>query len=272
MARVYEKDGNPDAAIEMREQAIKVQEAVSPESSSLPVSYNNLGTLYYETKNYEAAAKSYRKAIQVQKKQDAKSENLVTYRTNLANTKFAQGVVAQENKDFEGAIKHIKEALTLREQCSAGQDAINACNKQLGCIYEAQGDLVNAKVYLGKVASESASLGVLSNNAGTLSFNKGEYEDALKHYEEAIQSSQETNPEYLVTYQTNLANTHYALGDVFQKGNKLDEAIGHFEKAVVLNAELPERGEETKVCHDRLGAMYEAQGKNKKALEHFEAS
>lgn len=123
--------------------AAKRADEISTEQLSVAVSCNNEGTLSFNKKDYENALKCFTKAIEIEQKQNASPENLVTYRKNLANTLFALGL---EKKSTE----HFEKALILNEELSGREEEANACHYQMASIYEENGDNAKALEHLKK--------------------------------------------------------------------------------------------------------------------------
>jgi tetratricopeptide (TPR) repeat protein len=182
------------------EAAIQAQKAVllDPDDSH---AYGVLGDTYLEVGNYEAAAHTYQRMLQLQ-------ADLYAY-SRLSGLKSLQG-------DADGAIADLKRAIQLGQAQERPPESIAWAMWQLG----------NEYIALGKLAEAEARYGDALNTFPG-------YYRALAGLAQ-VRTAQQRYPEAVVLYQQAIAvvplpDYATALGDVYTKLGRPDEALKHYD-------------------------------------------
>ena len=187
-AKLEEKSGHTDAAIQKYQEIIKL-------SPSLPAAYNNLGRLYYQHGRLDEAVKLLRRASQLDPKlepprallgfvffqledfEDARRELRVASQLNPAdgNARLFLARSLVELKDFGGARK-------LLDQLEHEDPKNTEVLYTLGGVYSSL-----AEITIGKIQAVDPNSYLLEVLLGKVSEIKQIYPDAAEHYKRAIE-------------------------------------------------------------------------------------
>jgi Tfp pilus assembly protein PilF len=165
------------------------------------------------------------------------------------------GVVYYRRKDFDNAIKHIKDALqhspnyaeaynnlglALQEKGSF-DEAAESFKKaieikpdfavsyyNLAGIFRLKGDLDEAVVYYKKALEINPALTEVYMNIGLTLQEQGSLDEAVAWYEKAIQSKPDS------------AGAYFNMGNVLRQQGKVDASVNNFQEAVRLDPDYVE--------------------------------
>jgi tetratricopeptide (TPR) repeat protein len=218
------QSGQPEKAI------IEYEKAASLPGGEKASVYNNLGTLYYQTKNIDKAIFFLLKAIQA--------------KPDFAKAYMNMGIIKAEKKDYPEAIRLLKTAVTLDPDDSAAQNA-------LGKAYYESGR-TKAAIRHCRLACDLDPLNSnAENNLGAILLGVGQVEKALPHLEKAINISPE-NPQ-----------TNINIGIAYKRLDNPAKALFHLYRAVFLAPDLAS-------AHAELGLFMLGEGKAQDARVHLE--
>jgi tetratricopeptide (TPR) repeat protein len=214
--------GEWDEAIAEYEKAL----VMDPEDT---LAYFGLGQVYQAQARREEAQAAYRQAIA------ACPENILA-RISLA------GIYAAEGKTEEATSRY-QEAIRLRPDYLASFEA-------LGDLYRAQGEDGEAFRQYEKAIEFPPETGDHHLALGDLCWVKGLPERAVAEYKEAIAFDPRSG---------RTAGVYMGLGNAYQVGGKLDDAIAVYQKAITL-------APDNEYGYTRLGSLYLAEGNVEKAI------
>ena len=204
--------------------------------SCRPRAFYNLGIAYYESKEYEKAIETYKKAIVL------KPDYYQAY-NNI-------GIAYNSLKKVDDALESIKMSLTINPK---NENAYNNLSVSL----RLKGDMTGS-IEAGKKAIEinpEYAEGYI--NLGTTYMNIRNFDEAISAFKKAIEINNNSFEAYAslgnlyftqVNYDKAIENyqmaikikpdsalIHNNLGIAYDKLGKYDEAIGHYEKAILLD-------------------------------------
>jgi tetratricopeptide (TPR) repeat protein len=195
----------------------------------LPGAYTNLGSTFNDQGNYEAAIAQHHKAIEFDPKYAVPHNNL--------------GLVLSARGKDEEAIVEYRKAIEL--------DPNNANQRfNLGVVLRARNENEEAIVEYRKAIELDPKYAFAHRNLGIVLRAQGKDEEAIVEYRKAI----EIDPKY--------ANAHISLGIVLRAQGKDEEAIVEYLKAI----ELDPKNANPRV---NLGVVLRAQGKVEEAIVEY---
>ncbi len=201
--------------------------------------YNILGVAQENLQKFEAAADTYRKALQIDPSIAEIYVNLgavlgqlgrvdeaiagyrkaIQLRPNLVVAHFNLGIILQEHGRFDEAVAAYRKAIALEP---GFYEAIG----NLGTVLQKQGKLEEAtSLYRQALAIHADARGYF--NLGTALRDEGKHQEASESYLKAL----ELNPNY--------ADAHNNLGEIFRDRGNMDEAIKCYENAIAIQADHP---------------------------------
>ncbi|UJR17089.1 hypothetical protein I4U23_003986 [Adineta vaga] len=173
---------------------------VSPFSSMLSSSYNNIGSMFFQDDQNENAIEFHQMALQCQLKSSSPDmDSIAVYSTNI-------GAVYVDEKKYIEAIKHLKRAVTIREQMSMEEDNIKALIsllQRISSCYWQRGEAKEALNYYKKTLELQLQLpNPLPHPLSVTYYNLSTAYAQLNEYDEAVKCA-EKSVEYLKTISEN---------------------------------------------------------------------
>ena len=264
-ARALEKQGRPDEALSMAQEAVRISTSAG-ERSEVAKALTVMGIVRFDQGSFSEAAKVYNQALVIQREVGDK-RGAATTLNNIANALGEQG-------DLAGSVKMLEEALTMfrevgdRHSTAAVLGSIAARTIQ-------QGDLARGRTILQQGLSASREIGdqertatALYNLGEVLRF-QGDLKQARKTYEQALALSKSIGDQSGVAYAT------FSVGDVLTAEGDLAGALEKYREALSLRNQIGETGTaaETQLALARLsfeqGRAQEAEETARKAREEF---
>ena len=251
------QSGNPQAAVELIEQAI----ASNPR---IPDYHNNLGEAYRAAQAFDQAVAAYERALTL------KSDLPATH-YNLGNALHAQGKLDQAIAAFERALAlnpnapeihndlgvafqaqgKLDQAIEAYEHALALNPELAVIHHNLGNALQAQGELDQAIAAYRRVLVLMPEDAEVYNKLGKALYELGKPAEAVAAYQQALALS----PEFAEAYDN--------LGWVLQEYGELDSAISCHRRALAL---LPDYAE----AHNKLGLALKDQGNLDAAIAAFQ--
>ena len=223
-ARLQEKAGHPDIAIQKYQAIIKL-------SPNLPAAYNNLGRLYYQQGHLDEAIKTLRRATQLDPKlepprallgfvffqledfEGARRELRAASQLNPADSNarlfLARSLV--ELNDFFGALK-------LLEQLQREDPKNTEVLYSLGGVYSSL-----AEITIEKIQTVDPNSYLLELLLGKVSEIKQTYPDAVTHYKRAIDRAPD------------VPDLYYRYGHALWAASDADGALKAYNTAIERN-------------------------------------
>jgi len=170
-------------------------------------------------------------------------ENLINDYPNQPLLLNICGVIYQEDKRSDKAIKRFKEALNINPNYAEAHN-------NLGVTLQAMGQLEEAVKSHKESISIKPNYTEAHNNLGVTLQDLGQNEAAIESYENALVS----NPDYV--------DAHNNLGNIYKKIGRLSKAVESYNKVILMNPDFAE-------AHFNLGGILNSQGKFDAAVESF---
>ena len=260
--------------------------------------YNDLGILYMDAQDFEAALASYTKAIPIRQKLDDKK--------GLAAVYLKMGIVYQKCGKFDKALENGQQSLQLYEALKDDFGTATALNNigitnhnighedaaldyykrsleirlrikdqngvamsylNIGNAWFNKGDLVKGKMFfenadsIGKIAKAFETVGTATHNLAGIYEKSGPYEKGLSLIEEAF------TIRYKMGDAKGMASSLSVWGSLFTKTENYPKAqeklLQALQIADTLQSCLPEKVQ----IYTNLNKLYEATGDYKKASE-----
>ena len=237
---------------------------------------NNIGVLYDDLNDFEAAEKAYARALELYEKLARTQPE--TYLPDVAMTLNNLGTFYDKRNDFEAAEKAYARALEIREKLARTQpetyepDVAMTLNN-LGTFYDKRNDFEAAeKAYaraleirekLARTQPETyePDVAMTLNNLGTFYDKRNDFEAAEKAYARALELYEKlarTQPE---TYLPYVATTQNNLGNFYDKRNDFEAAEKAYARALELYEKLARTQPETYLPYvattqNNLGTFY----------------
>jgi len=193
------------------------------------LAYNNLGYLYLQRGQVQAAIPYFYKTLQL-------NPEYIEARNNLGDALVRSGLLDEGMEEFKQAVE------------IEPNSAVSHYN--FGNALMQSGRLDEAIRQFKKVLEIEPSHARACNNLGVALMRGGRLEEATAEYRQAL----ELDPAY--------AEAHYNLGCIFDSQDKLDEAIAQYQLAVACNSNYAE-------AHYNLGRVLGLQGRLDDAIGHY---
>lgn len=186
-ADIYSKIGQLAKASSYYKETLFLAQELKDECVSYTAN-SNLGIVYKEQKNYQAALSCYQQALLYLNKENISYEK--------AKLLLNIGIIHRELNDWDKAMQCYEQALKVDDAWKKGPSALPLIQKSIGVVHLHQGNLAEAATYLYKVLevakdldNDELLLSILFN-LYKLHQQKKEFEQAL-HYMEQYQILQE---------------------------------------------------------------------------------
>ena len=197
-----------------------------------PVAHYELGKVYIEKEEYQAAFKQLSEATRL------KGDYGEAYRE--------KGIAQFYLKRFLDAEKSLEKSFRLNPtQPDIATD--------LGSIYLKNGNMKNAFRYLKIAQTRNNNAHIVFNNLGAAHAQTGKNREALKNWKQALKK----NP--------NIPETHVNIGVAYEKTGEKKKAIAAYQKALELD-------DSNAIAHYNLGVIYAKEKDFPKAIEEWETA
>ena len=235
-------------------------------NKKIPDAHNNLGLLYIELNKIDQSIDCFKNAIKI-------NSNNPFFYNNLGNA------LAQQ-KMYEGALINYQKAVSVDKNFFLAHNNIGITQHKLKNFNEAiksfqntvniqnkfdqaYSNLGNTYYEIGNVelAMKNYKLAIEINPSSSIAYNNlGNVFKDQGIYNEALK-----NYEISIKLQPNEAETYNNLGNVLSNIDKFDEAILSYKKAIQLNPKYFE-------CHHNLGNAYSKKKDLLNAVKYYEKS
>lgn len=195
LARIYQKQGNPLAAIPYYREAL----VCHPDSA---LAYNQLGSALREAGEIEEAITCHQQAISL--------------KPDFADAYACLGFAFQESKRLDEAIVHYQQALEIKPNYP--EILIN-----LGAIFKDKNQLKEAIHCYQQALKYKPDFPEAYNNIGAALKDLDDYDQALIHYQKVLE------------FQPDNADAYRHIGNVLVDQGRLEEAIATYHQSLALN-------------------------------------
>ncbi|MEQ9403926.1 MAG: tetratricopeptide repeat protein [Cyclobacteriaceae bacterium] len=254
--------GELTESLEVYKEAMELFRQVK-DSSGIAATYNNIGISHFRMASYDQALSSYF---------EAKTINLSIEDFNgLSKNYIAIGNVYSYRHQYDEALINYKEA----ESVLSGLDNISLkalVTKNIGLMYSEEDnpkyDALKAIEYNQqsinnyRILGDSFNIAGLYHNLGLLYENESELDKAEEYYNRGLALRESFD------LRNDMANSHFNLGNVHLKKQKVNLAKGSFEKSFQL-AELSDNIGLQRNAAKRLSEVYAQLEKSDLAFEYL---
>jgi tetratricopeptide (TPR) repeat protein len=178
------------------------------------------------------------------------------------------GVVAQQQRQFDTAIKYYQKALEIREDAGESNSAASDYH-QLGRVAHQQRQFDTAIEYYQKALKiyeeagnwHSAASGY--HNLGIVAQEQRQFDTAIKYYQKALKIHEEAGDWH------SAADEYHQLGTVAQQQRQFDTAIKYYQKALKIREDAGDWHSEASDYH-QLGVVAQEQRQFDTAIEYYQ--
>lgn len=185
--------------------------------------YNSFGALYYESGNYPQSINYFRKAAQLNLRNDQPEKKGLTYsyKSNIASALRRMG-------DYSSAVSMYKSLIPLTIN-------VNEVYINLGAIYLEKNQPDSAFHYLSKVSSVAGNNRIiLENTLANVYLQKNQLNEAFFHLNKAINYYNRGQPPHgLLRKNKHIGITYKLLADVACRQNKLSTALNYYQQSII---------------------------------------
>ncbi|WP_020606333.1 CHAT domain-containing protein [Spirosoma spitsbergense] len=185
--------------------------------------YNSFGALYYESGNYSQSINYFRKAVQLNLRNNHPEKKGLTYsyKSNIASALRRLG-------DYSSAVSMYKSLIPLTIN-------INEVFINLGAIYLEKNQPDSAFYYLSKVRdAEGNNRVILENTLGNVYLQKNQLKEASSHLNRALsfykKDQQQNNSPRKNKY---VGITYKLLADIAYRQNNIVTALGYYHQSII---------------------------------------
>jgi tetratricopeptide (TPR) repeat protein len=228
-------------------------------SAILGGSYNNLGAVAQELREYDEARANYQQALQI----------FIQFndRFSQAGTYHNLGAVAEELREYDEARANYQQALQIKVQFNDRYEQASTYH-QLGIVAqklreydEARANYQQAlKIYVE--FNDCYEQADTYHNLGAVAEELREYDEARTNYQQALQIFVQFNDRF------SQASTYHQLGIVAQKLREYDEARANYQQALQIFVEFNDRYEQAST-YGQLGLLAEAEKQPEEAIQQL---
>jgi len=256
LARIYQKQGDFDAAMEYYQKALAINPDMAEEN-------NNLGLIFQRKGMLDEAISCFRKTLETYPDKAVTLVNLgnalqlvgdadwavAAYMQALesdpdnADAHYNFGNLLVEQNKVEEASAHYRMALRIDPSLAEAH-----CN--LANILNSQSNVDEAAAHYLSALEIAPNLSQAHYNLGVINGAQGNIDAAVGHYNKSILS----DPNY--------ANSYNNLGNIFLNRGELDKAVAHYEKALAIDPDIAE-------AHHNIGSALSRMGKIDESFEHY---
>lgn len=250
---------NPPEAIKFAEEALSLAN-ISRDKNSVGKANMAIGAANYAQSNYTSALKACENAAEIFRETGNKADLGVVLNT--------MGVIYKNWGDYEKAISHYQQNLTLQE--SIGDTIqMGMAYANIGNIYFYVGiDLDKAlfnydkSINFFKNKKQYALVAQQYNSMGLVYREKKDYGEALSNFKKALKEFKDQN------YKPGIASAQVNIGNIYLEGGNYDDALLYCREALKINQETGNKKEVGSNYRD-LGRIYFKWGKYGEALQYF---
>lgn len=239
-AELWLKKGQNEKALDKAQNSLNLYESkFSEKEKEVAKVYNNLGLIYWNTRNQQLALEYLSKALDIRQKDVAKNQK------SIASSYNNIGLVYSQSQEFEQALTYYQKALNIYQKLYQENDVklVNIYNN-LAVVHQEQENFEEAERFFGK------SLAIYEKNYGANHVNIAfvyNYLARLKLLENAPKSAQEFAQKALKIYQEKygvkhpeIAKTYLLLGNISQKikggqRSNVNQALHYYQQAILAN-------------------------------------
>lgn len=233
IGQVYEKQGNPELAIEYYQKDLAVNRA-RDSKPAIAQSLINIGQFHLNQKAYEEALSSFQQALQVS--EEIGHKDLCSKAHNLI------GAVHLSRKNYAEALKRFGQSLALREEIG-DREGIADTSHFLSLVYLEQNDLRQAAELVARAANLAEQIGKpelswrISTTAGRIHLALNQPDKAQIAWQQAVETIESLRDKVAgeesqsQTFFENKTAPYLALTELLFAQSKPEAALDYAERA-----------------------------------------
>ena len=260
-----------EESLQVQVQLLDIRLSVLGENhSSVAVSYNNIGSIYYKMCDYSKALECFEKSLSIEL--PVLGENHPYVAASHDNI----GLVYNNLGEYSKALEYNEKSLRIRlSVLGENHSSVAVSYNNMGSIYYKMCDYFKAlecfekslSIELPVLGENHPSTGVSYNNIGSICYNMGDYSKALEYYEKDLKISLsvlgENHPDVAASY-NNIGSICYNMGDY-------SKALMYLEKSLRISLSVfGGNHQDVAASYDSIGAVYYKMGDYARALGCYE--
>jgi CHAT domain-containing protein/Tfp pilus assembly protein PilF len=264
-ANSYRQRSDWQNAEKYYQQSILENRKVGPESLSVALILDDLGTVSASRSDLVKAAEYYRQALEIREKLAPGSLEVAASFNTLGN-------VARQRGDLAKAEEYLRQGLEIRQKLAPGRLEVAASLSNLGNVMVQRGDLAKAETYYRqaleirqKLAPGSMEVAASIHNLGILAGQRGDLAKAEENYQQALEIRQR-----LASGSLEVAASLASLGSLARQQGNLAKAEEYLSKALEIRQKLAPGSLDVALAFNNLGNVALQQGDLAKAEKNYQ--
>ncbi|MCD4697563.1 MAG: tetratricopeptide repeat protein [Bacteroidales bacterium] len=250
---------NPEKSHEFSIQAISIALEIN-DSVLLVKAYQNLGDVLYQLYDYHKAAKTYAKAVEIQK--------LLPKDSTLVRLLIETGSAYMQASKYDNAEVYLLDAMAISEKFGMDKQ-LSRVYFSIGNLYYAAGKYQLAVRYLAQAQKEAEEqqdkifLADIMNNTGIIYSDIGSYEKTLEYYLKSLELFEEMEDKQ------GIALTLNNIGIVYHDWGNKEKSLEYYQKSLQIEEKL---GNELGCAgsYNNIGIVYSEWDQNELAIGYYE--
>ena len=229
---------NYDAAYDVYSQGLAIEKSILDNANGI-VSLCNLGEIHRQRKEWDAAIKTFKLVLGIQRNQAGKGKQNV----EIATTLHVIGLTYDKKGDTEAALRFLQEALLMR-RFVLGEDHIDVTPTltTIGIIFSRINkhslgmDLLQESLHIraAKLGKENRDVAFTLYNIALIHQKTGLLREAITSFTEVLRIERVI----LGEDHKDVAITLFKLGETFKKHNDLERALFYFKEALKVERKV----------------------------------
>ena len=246
-------------AQEIFEQAQEINLSLA-EKDRIIACYSLLGNIYRRIGKIEKAKEYYQITVDIGKRRNER----------MYPALIGLGIISKNSGDYTSALSYYIDALKEMEKVNSRNQDVAL--KNIGNLFNSQGDFVKAEEYFNKLLdfgqeSKRKDVVIVGHiSLGTAFGQQEKIEKAEYHFQEAIRLSKEGN------YLPLLLKSYTFIADLYNEVHRYDEAFSALTKALELSKEQPQTKTGAAIMNYTAGSVFLQKGQYNKAEKYLKAS
>ncbi len=218
--------------------------------------YGNIGSVYYDSCNYDKALEYYEKDLAICEKILGKEHpDTATCYNNI-------GFIYKDKSDLDKALENYEKAKAVYEKILGKEHPNTATSyNNIGLIYQDKGDLDKSLEYYETALDidrkflglEHLNTAASYNNIGNVYIEKGDLDKALEY----LEKTKAIYEKVLSNEHPNNAISYNNIGGIYKNKGNLNKALEYYEKALdICEKFLGKEHAYTAFSYHNIGALY----------------
>jgi tetratricopeptide (TPR) repeat protein/CHAT domain-containing protein len=185
-----------------------------------------------------------------------------------ADTLYQEAISLYNQADYQGAINHLEQALSLYQNIGDREDEVKTLNnlgelsRSLGKYQQALSYYQQAQVINRELGDRSGE-GIALNNIAAIYYRFGQNEQALKYFQEALAIRKDVGD------RSGEGTTLNNIGAIYQRLGQYKQAMNYIQQALAIHQELGDLSREAATLNN-IGYVYGKTGQYEQALSYYQ--